>query len=81
MEASDITLIRGDLRAVAAAIDLSKRTIRVIKQNLFWAFFYNIVAIPVAMLGLLHPVVAEIAMAASSVNVVTNSVRLKRAKI
>jgi cation transport ATPase len=81
IEASDVTLVRGDLGAVVTAIKLSKATFNKIKQNLFWAFFYNIVAIPVAMLGLLHPVVAEIAMAASSVNVVTNSVRLKRAKI
>jgi Cu+-exporting ATPase len=81
IEASDVTLVRGDLTAVVTAIKLSRATFAKIKQNLFWAFFYNIVAIPVAMLGLLHPVVAEIAMAASSVNVVTNSVRLKRAKI
>jgi len=81
IEASDVTLVRGDLGAVVTAIKLSRATFRKIKQNLFWAFFYNIVAIPVAMFGLLHPVVAEIAMAASSVNVVTNSVRLKRAKI
>ena len=81
IEASDVTLVRGDLAAVVTAIKLSRATFAKIKQNLFWAFFYNIVAIPVAMLGLLHPVVAEIAMAASSVNVVTNSVRLKRARI
>ncbi len=81
IEASDVTLVRGDLGAVVTAIKLSRATFNKIKQNLFWAFFYNIVAIPVAMLGLLHPVVAEIAMAASSVNVVTNSVRLKRARM
>ena len=81
IEASDVTLVRGDLAAVVTAIKLSRATFAKIKQNLFWASFYNIVAIPVAMLGLLHPVVAEIAMAASSVNVVTNSVRLKRARV
>lgn len=81
IEASDVTLVRGDLSAVVTAIKLSRATFNKIKQNLFWAFFYNIVAIPLAMFGLLHPVIAEIAMAASSVNVVTNSVRLKRARI
>jgi Cu+-exporting ATPase len=81
IEASDVTLVRGDLSAVVTAIKLSRVTFNKIRQNLFWAFFYNIIAIPVAMFGLLHPVIAEIAMAASSVNVVTNSVRLKRARI
>lgn len=81
IEASDVTLVRGDLSAVVGAVRLSRATFSKIKQNLFWAFFYNIVAVPVAMFGLLHPVIAEIAMAASSVNVVTNSVRLKRARI
>jgi Cu+-exporting ATPase len=81
IEASDVTLVRGDLSAVVTAIKLSRATFNKIKQNLFWAFFYNIIAIPLAMFGLLHPVIAEIAMAASSVNVVTNSVRLKRARI
>jgi Cu+-exporting ATPase len=81
IEASDVTLVRGDLSAVVSAVKLSRATFNKIRQNLFWAFFYNVVAIPVAMLGLLHPVIAEIAMAASSVNVVTNSVRLRRTKI
>ncbi len=81
IEASDITLVRGDLTGVVSAIKLSRATFAKIKQNLFWALFYNVIAIPAAMLGLLHPVIAEIAMAASSINVVTNSLRLKRAKI
>ena len=81
IEASDVTLVRGDLSAVVAAIRLSRATFSKIRQNLFWAFFYNVVAIPIAMLGLLHPVIAEIAMAASSVNVITNSVRLRRTRI
>lgn len=81
IEASDITLVRGDLSGVVSAIKLSRATFAKIKQNLFWALFYNVIAIPAAMLGLLHPVIAEIAMAASSINVVTNSLRLKRTKI
>jgi Cu+-exporting ATPase len=77
MEASDITLMSGDLRRVAEAIELSRRTMRTVRQNLFWAFAYNAVAIPVAALGLLSPVVASAAMALSSVTVVANSLRLK----
>ncbi|KJS11875.1 MAG: ATPase P [Peptococcaceae bacterium BRH_c8a] len=78
MEAADITLMRGDLRGVAASIKLSRATMRNIKQNLFWAFVYNSLGIPVAALGFLSPVLAGAAMAFSSVSVVANSLRLKR---
>jgi Cu+-exporting ATPase len=81
IEASDVTLVSGNINGVVTAIKLSSATFKKIKQNLFWAFFYNVIAIPLAMLGLLHPIIAEIAMAASSVNVVSNSVRLKRQKL
>jgi Cu+-exporting ATPase len=81
IEASDVTLVRGDLSSVVKAIKLSRATFRKIRQNLFWAYFYNTIAIPVAILGLLHPVIAEAAMAFSSVNVVTNANLLRRVKI
>jgi len=78
MEAADITLMRGDLRTIPASIRLSRQTIRKIKQNLFWAFIYNIIGIPFAALGMLNPIIAGAAMAFSSVSVVTNSLSLKR---
>jgi Cu+-exporting ATPase len=88
LHASDVTLMRGDLDAVATAIDLSRRTLRVIRQNLFWAFVYNVIGIPVAAGALypafgilLSPVLASAAMAASSVSVVTNSLRLRRVRL
>ena len=77
MEAGDITLMRNDLNGVADAIALSRRTMRIIRQNLFWAFAYNALGIPVAALGLLNPMLASAAMALSSVTVVTNSLRVK----
>ncbi len=81
IEASDVTLVRGDLSGVVMAVKLSRETFKKIKQNLFWAFFYNVVMIPLAILGLMHPVLAEIAMATSSVTVVSNANRLRRVNI
>ncbi|OJF17327.1 MAG: metal transporter [Bacillaceae bacterium G1] len=80
IEAADITLMRGDLMGIVNAIRLSKATMRKIRQNLFWAFAYNVVLIPVAALGLLTPILAGAAMAASSVSVVTNALLLRRWK-
>ena len=78
IEASDLTLVSGDLRAAADAIRLSRSTLRTIKQNLGWAFGYNVAALPLAAAGLLNPLLAGLAMAFSSVSVVANALRLRR---
>ncbi len=81
IEAGDIVLFRGNIANVPKAIRLSKATFKKIKENLFWALFYNLIAVPLAAMGLLHPIIAEIAMAFSSINVVSNSLRLNKIKL
>jgi Cu+-exporting ATPase len=81
IEASDVTLVRGNLSGVVSAVKLSLATFRKIRQNLFWAFFYNVVMIPLAVMGWMHPVLAEIAMATSSITVVTNANLLRRTRL
>ena len=81
IEAADVTLVSGELTKVVEAIRLSRFTFRKIVENLFWAFFYNVVAIPIAAIGLLHPMIGVIAMVTSSLSVIGNSVLLKRARI
>jgi Cu+-exporting ATPase len=78
IEASDVTLVRGEISSVVEAINLSRATFQKIKQNLFWAFFYNVAMIPLAIIGWMHPVLAEIAMATSSITVVSNANRLRK---
>ena len=77
LESADAVLVRDDLRLVPALVRLGRRTTRIIRQNVFWAFFYNVVAIPLAVAGLLHPIVAAGCMAASSLFVVGNSLRVR----
>jgi len=81
IEASDVTLVRGELTGVVEAVNLSRATFRKIKQNLFWAFFYNVVMVPLAVIGWMHPVLSEIAMATSSITVVTNANTLRAVDI
>jgi Cu+-exporting ATPase len=80
-DAADVVIMRGDPRAVAQAIRLARATMRVMKQNLFWAFIYNAIGIPIAASGLLNPMLASAAMAASSISVVSNSLRLRRVRV
>jgi Cu+-exporting ATPase len=80
LESADITLVGGDITRVASGIELSRRTMSVIRQNLFWALGYNTVAIPVAAAGRLNPMIASAAMAMSSVSVLSNSLRLQQQK-
>jgi Cu+-exporting ATPase len=81
IESANVVLMNGDLEGIVKSLKLSKQTIRVIKQNLFWAFIYNVIGIPLAALGLLNPMFAALAMSFSSVSVVSNSLRLKKMKI
>ena len=81
IESGDLVLTKSSLMGVVQGIRLSKATFRKIKQNLFWAFAYNVIAIPLAVLGLLHPIIAEIAMALSSITVITNANLLRGVKI
>lgn len=77
-EAADFVLVDGDIAKVTEMLDISKQTLNVIKQNLFWAFSYNMIAIPVAMSGKLNPMIASAAMAMSSISVIANSLRIRK---
>ena len=81
IEAADITLVNGHLDTILRAVELSRQTFKKIKQNYFWAWFYNAIMIPFAMLGLLHPMLGAAAMSLSSLNVIYNSLRLRRVNL
>ena len=81
IESADIVLMQDNLAVLSGAIEISRKTVRTIKQNLFWAFFYNLVALPLAALGFLHPIIAELAMLFSSINVILNSLRISKGEI
>jgi Cu+-exporting ATPase len=81
LEAADLAVVQGNLSAVVRAIRLSQTTFRKIRQNLWWAYSYNLLAIPLAALGILHPIMAEVAMALSSLNVIWNSLRIRQEKL
>ncbi|MDZ7794170.1 MAG: HAD-IC family P-type ATPase [Spirochaetia bacterium] len=81
IESADIVLMQDNLAVLSAAIEISRKTVDTIKQNLFWAFFYNLVALPLAALGFLHPVIAELAMLFSSINVILNSLKISKGEI
>jgi len=81
IESGDVVIYKTDIGTIVKTVKIAKATAKKISQNLFWAFFYNLLALPLAMMGAIHPVIAEIAMAFSSVNVVTNSLRLNRIKL
>ncbi|MEK7139465.1 MAG: HAD-IC family P-type ATPase, partial [Patescibacteria group bacterium] len=81
METGDVVLVKGDLQKAAEAIELSRATLLTIKQNLFWAFAYNVIGIPIAAFGLLNPKLSAAAMAFSSISVVLNALRLKKRKL
>jgi len=81
IESGSVILVDGKPEAIIKALNLSKETFKKIRQNLFWAFFYNVIMIPVAIVGWMHPVIAEVAMALSSVNVVGNSRRLQKKRL
>jgi Cu+-exporting ATPase len=81
IESASLTLMKGSIKDIYKAINLSKKTVSAIKQNLFWAFIYNVIGIPLAATGLLNPMFAALAMSLSSVSVVSNSLRLRNSKI
>jgi len=81
IENAQMIIVNGGAEKIVEIVKLARKTFRIIRQNLFWAFFYNLIAIPLAMLGILHPVIAEIAMFLSSITVIINSMRLKQGQM